>query len=175
MAKELKNYATLDFKKYNFDIIDYEDRREMEEVLIEYACKINEPSIDESEVLMEQFNILKSRRLPAKDWLVRTIYELSKKEKGKQCIKYMIGIIRNRINYGWGTSRSSEEQLITQKVELMIGRIPSVNFMEHIYEFMGKYGSTRIAFAIHKVDMEEILLKRLEEELIKQFPSKIEE
>jgi len=172
--KDLKNFCSVNLKKYNFDLVDNADKKDAEEIIKEYSSRICEPSIDEAEVLLEQYNVLKARKLPAKDWITRTISELSKKDYSKQSVQYLIGIIRNRMNYGWGTLKSAEEQLIIQKLESMLGQQNAMDLSEKIYELMGSYGSTRIAFAIHKINVGEVITKALKEELVKQFPQKTE-
>jgi hypothetical protein len=57
----------------------------------------------------------------------------------------------------------------------MLGFQMSVDASEHIYSLMGNYGATRIAFALHRINMEEALLKELIDGLESQFPQKGED
>lgn len=155
--------------KYNFDIIDNADKEDAKQVINEFTSRVKEPTINEAEVLLEQYNILKSRKLPAKDWLIRIIVEISKKGPEKRNIQYLIGMVRNRMNHGWGVLKSQEEQLITSKLEEVIGRKIPQNLYEKIYEMISSYGSTRMAFAIHKISLEDAIFKSLLNELNNQF------
>lgn len=171
MSLNPKDYINLN--DYVFRGISANDKKDIEECVIEYATKINKPIQDEVNVICEQFNILKARGLPAKDWIVGIINEVSKKAGQKQTIAYIIGMLRNRMQYGWGTTRSLEEQLLLEKVESMIGET-SLDTKTQLYEMMGVYGGIRMAFALTNIKLEQIFIQALKEELESQKPTEKE-
>lgn len=164
----------------NLSMDDYEistfisnpqEQKEINDLICEYGNKINTPTQNDVEAIIEQYSILKARKIDARTWISRIICEVSKKDESKQYIGYIIGIIRNRMTYGWGTSRSDEEILIIKAIEKLIGKELALKTKAQIYKLMGDYGGTKIAFALNEVNIEDLFLKSLEEELKDQEDS----
>lgn len=146
-------------------ISDPQQREEVKSLVCDFASKIELPTQKDVEVLVEQYTILKARKIDAFSWISTIIAEVSKKDASKQYIGYIIGIIRNRMTYGWGASRSDEEILIINTVEELMGREISLESKSEIYKLMGEYGATKIAFALNKLDLESIFLKAIDQGL----------
>jgi hypothetical protein len=161
-------YRSIDLSKFNYTLISFADRKDVEEVIQEYANNIAEPSNDDASTLMEQFNILKARGHNAKEWLIRIFHELSKKDNGKKSMNYLIGMIRNRSTYGWGSSRSIEERVLINKTEQLLGKTLSQEGLVKIYNMMGNFGAARVALGLHGVDIEKLFLDNLESQIKSQ-------
>lgn len=161
----MAGHRTIDLSKYNFTLISFADRKDVEFVIQEYANNIGEPSVDDASTLMEQFNILKARGHNARDWLVRIFNELGKKDSGKKSMNYLIGMVRNRSTYGWGASRSIEERVLISKTEQLLGKPLSQEGLVKIYAMMGNFGAARVALGLHGVDIEKLFLDNLESEI----------
>jgi hypothetical protein len=146
-------------------ITDPQQREEIKSLVCDFAGKIELPTQKDVEVLIEQYSILKARKIDAYTWISTIIGEVSKKDSSKQYIGYIIGIIRNRMTFGWGASRSDEEILILNTVEKLMGREISLDSKAEIYKLMGEYGATKIAFELNKLDFESLFLKAIEQGL----------
>lgn len=164
--------STKEINSFNIDEYDLgkligseKEKEEIRELVCDYACKINLPSQNDVEVIIEQYLILKARKIDAYNWISSIITEVGKKDESKKYIGYIIGIIRNRMTYGWGTTRSDEEILVIKAIENIVGRELSLESKATIYKLMGDYGGTKIAFALNKVSIENLFLESLEKEL----------
>jgi hypothetical protein len=166
--------ATLD-NPVNLSVYDLgiliTDPRQLEEVknlITEYSIKIDTPTQSDVEAIVEQYSILKARKIDAFTWISAIITEVSKKSETKQYIGYIIGIIRNRMTFGWGTSRSDEEILTVNAINRVLGSNLSLDGTVEVYKLMGEYGATKIAFAMNQLTVEGAYLKDLEIRLKEQ-------
>lgn len=141
--------------------------KDMQEILKVFADRWYKPSTDDIEGLEEQYLIIRSRGQDPVTWLTTMIKEIAKKSPQKRQINYLIGMIRNRLNKGWGTLRSEDEELIIHEIEELLNTQLSMNQRTAIYRIMGSYGSVRLSINVHKVNLVDLYLEQLEKQCSK--------
>jgi len=133
---------------------------ELHEVVSEFYHRIGTPTQDEVDVFCEQYLIMKDRALPGKTWWVNVINEVSKKAPSKRTVGYMIGILRQRMQYGWGTSGAQEERLIIKAIEDRIGKL-SFESLGRIRKMLGDFGIVSMSLSVSQVNLESTFLDAL--------------
>lgn len=112
----------------------------------------NRITSQEKEGIGEYYRIIESRGLPAYQWMVEAINVLGKKDRQKRNIRYLVGIIRGWLKFGFGHLPSQEERDVVDFFEDVIGQEASQEAIHMIKQAMGKYGVVKLTRAIAKVE-----------------------
>lgn len=122
-------------------------------------------TMSDKEGLEEQYNLLMSRNLPAFKWIAEAIHIVSKKEEGKQNLRYIVGMMRHWMKWGYGHIPSEEEDELTDYFEEVTQLEMSPQARSVMKTLMGEYGGIKIARMMPKLKEEEdfslILMQRL--------------
>jgi hypothetical protein len=78
----------VDLNGYDLGILvtDPQQKEEVRNLIVEYANKIEIPTQKDVEAIVEQYSILKARKIEAYIWISAIIGEVSKKNESKQYI-----------------------------------------------------------------------------------------
>lgn len=166
--KPLKDYY---FEKYG----EPDDDSQAINILVEafkeqMSYNVVPPDINEG--ISEYYRIIKSRNLPAFEWILEAIHVASKKNVDKKNFHYIVGILRSWLRFGFGHIPNREEDDIVDFFEEIIGFKSTVEARGIINNLMGTYGVVKIARIMHEMKKEDTsyaMTLILKEKMFKKF------
>ena len=119
-------------------------------------------SKDVSDGIGEYYRLINHRGLPAFEWILESIHVTSKKSQEKRNFKYIVGMLRQWLKYGFGHIPNAEETEVMEYFEEVIGTSVSTEARGVIENLMGRYGAikvTRMIGSLNSDDLDVSLVK----------------
>lgn len=146
-------------------------------------------SQEEKDGIGEYYRKIQKRNQPAYYWILDAIHITSRKSKERRIFRYMIKILKNWMNYGYGYVPSEEEAEITSYFEDVVGTSIPSDIRYIIGELMSSYGAVTVTRMIGELKdystpyaymslLRRLLEEREEEKIASpteriQYPSKV--
>lgn len=102
-------------------------------------------TMSDKEAIAEQYNLLIARGLPAFSWMAQAIHMASKKEAQKQNFRYIVGMLRQWMKWGFGHIPNEEENELADYFEEVTTLPISPDARQVLKTLMGEYGGIRVA------------------------------
>lgn len=109
-------------------------------------------SKDVSDGIGEYYRLIKHRGLPAFEWMLEAIHVTSKKSQEKRNFKYIVGMLRQWLKYGFGHIPNAEESEIMDYFEETVGVAVSTEARSVIENLMGTYGAIKVTRMIGSLE-----------------------
>lgn len=113
-------------------------------------------SKDVSDGIGEYYRVINHRGLPAFEWILEAIHVTSKKSQEKRNFKYIVGMLRQWLKYGFGHIPNAEETEIMEYFEETIGANISAEARSIIENLMGTYGAIKVTRMIGSLETGDI-------------------
>lgn len=113
-------------------------------------------SKDVSDGIGEYFRVINHRGLPAFEWILEAIHVTSKKSQEKRNFKYIVGMLRQWLKYGFGHIPNAEETEIMEYFEETVGANISTEARGIIENLMGTYGAIKVTRMIGSLETGDI-------------------
>lgn len=113
-------------------------------------------SKDVSDGIGEYYRLINHRDLPAFEWILEAIHVTSKKSQEKRNFKYIVGMLRQWLKYGFGHIPNSEEAEVIDYFEEVIGTGISAEARSVIENLMGRYGAIKVTRMIGSLDSSDL-------------------
>lgn len=118
--------------------------------------------------IAEYYKILKTRELPAFEWMIEAFHAASRKSPEKRNFPYVIGMLRTWMKYGFGHVPSQEEEDVIDYLEEVIRQPVSPDARHIIQHLMGTYGAIKVTRMIAALDKGDIDISKVVAETIKE-------
>jgi len=102
----------------------------------------------------EYYRILANRQLPAFEWMAEAFHVASKKEEQKRNFRYVVGMLRSWMKFGFGHIPSQEEEEVVNYFEEVTGTRVTPQARLLIQYLMGTYGAIKVTQMIGKLEKE---------------------
>ena len=96
----------------------------------------------------EQYFLIKSRGLPAYSWMAQAFHIVSKKSGEKRTFRYIVGMLRQWLKWGYGHLPSDEEEEIIDYFEEVTNESVNMESRDIIKKLMGQYGAIKVTRSI---------------------------
>lgn len=96
----------------------------------------------------EQYFLIKARGLPAYSWMAQAFHIVSKKKGEKRTFRYIVGMLRQWLKWGYGHLPSDEEEEIVDYFEEVTEEPISMEARDIIKRLMGEYGAIKVTRTI---------------------------
>lgn len=126
-------------------------------------------SKDVSDGIGEYYRVINHRGLPAFEWVLEAIHVTSKKSQEKRNFKYIVGMLRQWLKYGFGHIPNAEETEIMEYFEEIIGDNISIDARSVIENLMGTYGAIKVTRMIGSLETDGIDVSLVKANLLKDL------
>lgn len=135
---------------------------------------MGECSVEVKDGIGEYYRILTNRQLPAFEWMLEAFHVASKKEDHKRNFRYVIGMIRQWMKYGFGHIPSQEEEEVVGYFEEVTGTEVTPQARLVLQNLMGTYGAIKVTMMIGRLekesDMSMLMAQILKDTLEERYP-----
>lgn len=113
---------------------------------------IGECTIEVRDGIGEYYRILMNRGLPAFEWLLEAFHVASKKDDQKRNFRYVVGMVRQWMKFGFGHIPSEEEQEVITYFEEVTGSEVTAQTRLLLQNLMGNYGAIKVTRMIGSLE-----------------------
>lgn len=130
------------------------DEEAIEELARIFQTLMGECPDEVKDGIGEYYRILTNRHLPAFEWMAEAFHVVSKKEEQKRNFRYVVGMLRSWMKYGFGYIPSQEEAELVSYFEEVTGTETSTQARLMLQHLMGVYGVIKVTRMIGYLEKE---------------------